>query len=99
MLNLEELWKIHQLKSFPKGLGGKDVNDICVSSLDTYISGCISYFIKRGLKELDVDRLLVLKKGVVSLDNILVSLNDESLEYFSLLRDMALIVIDSAEIA
>jgi len=95
---LMELWSEHSVARFPKGYGGTDVNGICVSSLDTYATGCISTYVGKNSGHLDVERFLILQKCQKELALILPDVDKKAYEYFNRLHQLCLLVIDEAVI-
>ncbi len=96
---LAELWEEHLQAKFPKGYGGVDVNDICVTSIDSSVSGCISTYAKRNDGCIDIERFQVLQKCKVELESVLKFLDGESYEYFSRLYFICREILKDAKIA
>ena len=94
MENLKQiriLWKEYQKKPFPEGYAGKDINDICVTSLDTFAAGCIATYIGDGT--LDSGRIKILKSCLDDLDLILPELSEYPKEYFLALKQICVGII------
>ena len=98
-MNLSLLWLEHSQSKFPDGYGGVDVNGICVSSLDSSISGCISSYINHGSKNISAAKLKILQENEPKLEGILIFLEGDSLKYFSRLHEMCSYVISEAKAA
>jgi hypothetical protein len=98
-MDIAEIWIIHEQSQFPVGLGGKDINGVCVTSVDTYASGCISSYIKHDDKLIDIEKYQILQKCKKEIEIILPALESESYIYFSRLYEMCKIIIQEAKIA
>lgn len=77
--------------SFPEGFAGKDVNDICVTTLDTFAAGCIDTYVGDG--RLDAKRIKVLNSCLEDLDLILPELYEYPKDYFLTLREICVEVV------
>jgi len=97
-MNISELWIKHCQELFPKGYGGKDVNGICVTSVDTNAAGCISSYMGYDQKNINLERYQVLQKCKKELEEVLPHLENEALEYFSRLHEMCSILVTEASI-
>ena len=73
-------WKAHVERKFPRGLGGNEVAGVCVTSADTFLAGCISYFVESG--SLDAERLSVVRSTCQDLERVLPHLSGEARTYF-----------------
>lgn len=98
-MSIIELWVQHTNSRFPVGYGGRDVNGICVTSIDTYISGCLSSYVKKEDAKIDLDNYQLLQKCQKDLETALPFLDDEAHEYFNRLFDMCSLVILEASIS
>lgn len=98
-MNITELWVEHSQARFPEDLGGKDVNGVCVTSIDSYAAGCISSYVGREGKSIDLERYQVLQKCKCDLEEVLPHLDGQALEYFDRLREMCAIIVSEASIA
>ncbi len=76
--------------SFPDVLE-KDLNDICIVSLDTIAAGCIHAYAQNG--NLDRNRFQVLNSCLNDLDSVLPELDDYSKEYFLVLKEICVGII------
>ena len=97
-ISIQDLWREHRKSLFPKGYGGIDINGICISSLDTYVSGCISTYVNRNDGMLDLDRMLILRKSKIQLESILKLLEDDALIYFGRLHELTRLIVNEAKI-
>ncbi len=95
---LIELWMEYSEALFPKGYGGKDVNGICVTSLDSNAAGCIHSYMKSDTNEISLEHHQILQRSKDDLAIILKYLDDESLQYFSRLHDICDLIIVEASI-
>ena len=95
---LVELWMEHSQARFPKGYGGKDVNGICVTSLDSSAAGCIHSFMRSNTKDISLEHYQILQKSKDDLASILKSLDGEAFQYFSRLHDICSLIIVEASI-
>ena len=93
-----ELWQQHKLARFPVGYGGQYIHSICVTTVDTNATGCISSYVKRGAKSLDLDRVLVLMECRVELELLLKYLEGEASYYFCRLLDLCEHVLGEIDI-
>ena len=98
VLVLIELWKEHSEAVFPKGYGGKDVNGICVTYLDSNAAGCIHSYMKSNTNDISLEHHQILQKSKDDLASILKYLDDEPLQYFSRLHDICSLIITEASI-
>lgn len=97
-MNISELWIEHSQAIFPKGYGGKDVNGVCVTSIDTYATGCVSSYIGNEKRDIDIERYQVLQKCKNGLGEILPYIEGEAFTYFNRLHEMCCIIIAEANI-
>lgn len=98
MLNLKEiriLWKEYKEMPFPEEYAGKDLNDICVTSLDTFAAGCIDAYTRNG--NIDRNRFNILKSCLDDLCLILPELNEYPKEYFLALKNICIEVIRNSK--
>jgi hypothetical protein len=93
---IRKLWDEYQKQPFPEGYAGKDVNDICVTSLDSFAAGCISAYVGNG--KLDKKRINILKSCLDELDSILPELNEYPKEYFLNLKEICVGIVKSLKI-
>ena len=71
--------------AFPEDLVGKDINDICMTTLDDSIAGLISGFDGK----LSGQRREILSSCINDLDQVLPQLSGNSHDYFQLLKNIA----------
>jgi hypothetical protein len=98
MSNLKQtrtLWNEFKKMPFPDGYAGKDVNGICVTSLDTFAAGCISAYTSNG--NLDRNRIQVLKSCLDDLDLILPELSEHPKKYFLSLKQICVEIIKNTK--
>ena len=91
MSDLKELWQIHQDARWPDSLDGAEGQ---LMMLDTVIVGCITYYEEE--QELDSQRIVILQDSLLELDELLVDLPDEGMEYFSRLRQLGHLILNGA---
>jgi hypothetical protein len=94
MKNIEQIrkmWNDYQNMTFPENYAGKDINDICITTLDTFAAGCINSYVENG--NLDINRIKILKSCLDDLDLIIPKLNDYPKEYFLALKDMCVVIV------
>jgi len=65
---------------------GREIDGVCLTYCDTYLAGCISYFIDSGM--LDPQRARVVAAASAELRRVLPHLEGEAREYFSALVDL-----------
>jgi hypothetical protein len=78
---IENAWNEHYFRGFPHECAGKEVDGVCLTSCDTFLAGCISYFVENGT--LDSDRTNVVAGVCADLERVLPSLSGEASRYFS----------------
>ena len=98
-MSISELWKEHSQARFPKGYGGTDVNGICVSSLDTYASGCISSYVNGQKDRIELEKYQRLVECRKQLEEVMPNVKGEAFQYFGRLHEMCSLVIVEASIA
>ncbi|MCP4678716.1 MAG: hypothetical protein GY854_25045 [Deltaproteobacteria bacterium] len=86
---ISQEWKAFEKIPFPEKLAGCDVNDVCVTSLDSFAAGIISGF-DGGLSH---ERRQILSSCLEDLDKILPDLEREAKIYFQLLKDIGVAVM------
>jgi hypothetical protein len=88
--SIEQLWKVHMSRPFPRALAGEEIDGQDVALLDSLAAGCISTFLgRRGAHSLDAGQLQVLGDCVQSLALICPQLPDENRAYFDTLREVS----------
>ncbi len=93
IMTITDLWTEHAKTVFPESYAGKDVNGVCLTSLDTYAAGCISTYIQQNRKSIDFERYQVLQKCKANLEEVLPDLTGEARMYFIRLHEMCSIII------
>ena len=91
---VQALWRQHYGAPFPKGLAGKEVSGIDVTSLDSFATGCIDTFLHNGGK-LDLGRTALLGLCYRDLSVALTKLAGERRDYFARLETMARLVLEA----
>jgi hypothetical protein len=66
---------------FPRECMGEDVAGVCLASADTFLAGCISYFVTTGT--LDAERIAVVVRTCAELERALPHLSGAAHSYFS----------------
>ena len=98
-MNLSELWAEHCKDTFPQGFGDKDVSGVCVTSIDGYVSGCVSSYLKHKEKSVNVEQYQRLQKCGMELEKVLLCTTGEPNKYFSRLYKMCNLVIANVSVA
>jgi hypothetical protein len=88
---IQELWREHLAKPFPKGFRGKDVSGIDFVMLDANIAGCVTTFVEG--RNLSVYQTAVLGLSYRDASYVLPILNEEGAEYFWRLERLAELVL------
>lgn len=96
---LSELWVSHSGAKFPQGYGGIDVNGICITSVDSAAAGCISSYMSKESRSLDIERTQILTRCKSDLELALPAIEGEAYEYFSRLHELCHLVLTESEIA
>ena len=87
MTDLRQKWQAFLYRAFPSGYGGVEVNNVCVTSVDTFAAGCFDTYVKHG--RLDPERIRILRECHNDLLRALPSLTGEAKDYFSELASLA----------
>src|ERR1043166_755203 len=88
--SIQELWKEHTSRPFPRPLAGEEIDGWDLVLLDSSAAGCISTFLgATGAQSLDAKRLQVLADCALSLSRICPQLPAEHRVYFDTLREMS----------
>jgi hypothetical protein len=90
------MWDEYQSMAFPDDYAGKDINDICVTSLDTFAAGCISAYVGDG--RLDKKRIEVLRSCLDDLDTIIPALDERPKVYFSALKEICVEIVKDTKL-
>ena len=95
---IEQLWKMHLTRPFPRALAGEEVDGEDLVLLDSLAAGCISTFLGgKGVHLLDDKRLKVLNGCAQSLRSICPQLPSDHRLHFDTLREMSERVINICE--
>lgn len=78
---IESAWNTHYFRAFPRECVGSEVDGVCLTSCDTFLAGCISYFVENGA--LDPERTGVVANVCADLERVVPRLNGDAYEYFS----------------
>jgi hypothetical protein len=79
-MGLTDDWRAFQLRGFPAGVAGTEIDGVCVTTVDTFAAGCLETYFDRG--RLDQQRIGVLEECVGDLHRVLPHLTGEPSEYF-----------------
>jgi hypothetical protein len=85
---IKVMWDEWRAVPFPAEYAGKDVEGICVTSLDSYAAGCIDTFVTRE-GNLDAGRVSVLEGCRKDLMVVLSGLDGDARRYFECLLQIA----------
>jgi len=78
---IKVMWDEWKALPFPAEYAGKEVEGVCVASLDSYAAGCIDTFVaRRG--SLDAERVSILEGCKRELEAVLKSLDGDARSYF-----------------
>lgn len=91
---IKAMWDEWKSMPFPSDYSGKDVEGICVTSLDSYAAGCIHTFISRK-GSLDAHRISILENCKKELEIVVQSLDGEGRSYFERLLKLSKKVLSS----
>ena len=78
---IKAMWDEWRSLPFPEEYAGKDVEGICVTSLDSHAAGCVDTFISRK-GSLDAGRVSVLEECRKELGVVLHGLDGDARRYF-----------------
>ena len=88
--SIQQLWKGHMNRPFPRPLAGEEIDGCDLGLLDSTAAGCISTFLGGGgAQSLDTRRLRVLDECAQSLSRIGPQLPAEHRLYFDTLREIS----------
>jgi hypothetical protein len=93
-MELRALWDQHRAADWPK-FSSADEGELM--TLDTVISGCATYYFDE--RNLDAPRLAMLGSCLDELDLLLPGVPEEAGEYFTRLRSLAGLLLDTARAA
>ena len=78
---IEGAWNAHYFRAFPHECAGREVDGVCLTSCDTFLAGCISYFVENGA--LDPERIGVVSKVCADLERVMPHLSGDAHAYFA----------------
>jgi len=88
--DLNRLWEIHQAAEWPVGVGSREGE---LMTLDTVISGCVTYFFEEH--HLDPQRVTILEDCLSDLEAVLPELSEEPLDYFQRVRQLGTLLLEA----
>ena len=91
--HISKMWKEFQSLPFPEKLVGKDINNICVTLLDSETAGIVSGFDGK----LSQNRKEILASCLEDLDKIIPELDGEEKDYFQFLKDICVEVMKESK--
>jgi hypothetical protein len=91
MMELRAIWEQHRAAGWPK-FSSPDEGELM--TLDTVISGCATYYFEE--RNLDAPRLAMLEDCLGDLEALLSNVPEEAGEYFTRLRALAGLLLDTA---
>ena len=87
---IRNAWNEFRSLPFPRGCAGEEIEGVCLATTDTYLAGCISYFVERGT--LDAQRASVVSSACAELERVLPRIPAYARPYFSSLLNLSLAV-------
>ena len=78
---IESAWNAHYFRAFPRECAGREVDGVCLTSCDTLLAGCISYFVENGT--LDAECTDAVASVCTDLEWVMPRLSGEAHRYFS----------------
>lgn len=88
--SIQQLWKEHMNRRFPRALAGEEIDGECLVLLDSSAAGCITTFLGAGgARSLDTARLDVLAGCAQSLARICPQLPGKHRVHFETLREIS----------
>ena len=88
--DLNSIWEIHQAAEWPVGVGSREGE---LMTLDTVISGCVTYFFEEH--ELDPQRVVILEDCLSDLEAALPELSEEPLDYFERVKQLGALLLEA----
>jgi len=79
---IQSMWDAWKTQRFPAEYSGKDIEGICVTSLDSFAAGCIDTFIFRK-GHLDQRRISILERCKDDLEVVVKALDGNAKAYFN----------------
>lgn len=89
MNDLLELWQRHKGAGWPVF---SDPNQGELMTLDTVISGCVTYYLDSA-EGLDPQRVVMVEDCLADLNGLLPDLTDEAADYFERVRTLACLLL------
>lgn len=86
---LSALWQEHQAADWP--IAG-DTHEGELMTLDTVVAGCVTYYVEE--RELDAQRVNILKDCLTELENLVSDLEPDAQEYFYRLHRLGELLLD-----
>ena len=77
---IETAWNAHYFRAFPRECAGTEVIGVSLTSCDTFLASCISYFVENGT--LDPERTDAVASVCTDLERVMPRLSGEAHEYF-----------------
>jgi len=78
---IEGAWNAHYFRAFPRECADRDVAGVSLTSCDTFLAGCISYFVENGT--LDQERTDAVANVCADLERVMPRLSGDAHAYFS----------------
>jgi hypothetical protein len=91
MSDILSLWQAHRDAGWPK-LSSSNEGELM--TLDTVISGCVTYFLDS--EGLDAQRVEILKSCLTDLDGLLPDIEDQASPYFERLRQLGGLLLQAS---
>lgn len=91
MSEIERLWDEFCSQSFPEVIAGREIRGICITSVDSFVAGCISTFIQNG--GLDPEKIRILENCLEDLEKVMDELNGSNRKYFLKLQALGNTVV------
>lgn len=92
MNDLLELWQRHKGAGWPTF---SDPNQGELMTLDTVISGCVTYYLDSA-EGLDPQRVVMVEDCLADLNGLLPDLTDEAADYFERVRTLACLLLTAS---
>jgi len=92
MTDILSLWQAHRDAGWPKISGS---NEGELMTLDTVISGCVTYFL--DAEGLDAQRVEILESCLTDLDGLLPDIDDQASPYFERLRRLGRLLLEASQ--
>lgn len=95
MSNIKSLWDEFSSQPFPDDIAGKEIEGVCLTTVDSFTVGCVSTFIQD--KRLDSERVRILKDCLEDLEKVISELKDSNRNYFMKLQALGNAVLEEIE--